>query len=478
MASTAPPPNLDDTLCKTIEAVGLLDAGNVQAVRFLEDLQRAPIAWDVCLHILANTHLDSAVAPGVINLCVIASTILHAKVQSEGGRQGENFVSSLVAIMKRFLAAAATAPGVFRAVLAKLSQTLAASAVQIERWQNALDTVVNTFNNGESEAAVLLRVLGSMPQECASARLKCKPSRRTQFSTYLSSSSSRVLILLENIWTVLGSGKRGPVFECVALWVQHDAMSSISFARHTMLCHDAFETCAVEALHSSSHAHDTLINCLEQHSRMNLRDDLCELFLPHLPCLWASVSFNAPTPEHLRQSVHSATTLAEIMKASTHLVLRPAQASASSSHVMELYHNNLQSMSHLLLQDAPPAVSQSAVSFWTDFFKDVKQVSVQDPSLGAALCEVCQRVVAGMLKISEYPCNWEDASLFEDERLEFHLHRELVRSYVFVCIALRSAPCCAVVVRCVCVVVCYVGCGTKSLHYMLLYSVALDSGCL
>ncbi|KAI9461827.1 armadillo-type protein [Boletus coccyginus] len=258
---------------------------------WLQEFQHSPDAWSTC-----NLLLLSPDAPPAAKL--FAAQTFRSKVTYDIHQVDKaNLLplrDTLIAALERYH----TGP---RTVITQLCLAVSGLALQLPQWDNAVQTMIESFGTNPATVPVLLQFLTVLPEEIASnTRIPVTDEEyRERSAKLLTANSNQVLDLLSMYIQASGvtTTVQNQVFGCLRSWFIAGEVDTPNFAKLPLFGF-IFEALASDELFDS--AVDVLCELIHETQEIDDNMSVIELIVPRVIDLKAQLEERKEDPERIR----------------------------------------------------------------------------------------------------------------------------------------------------------------------------------
>ncbi|KAG1825839.1 armadillo-type protein [Suillus subaureus] len=258
---------------------------------WLQDFQHSPEAWSTC-----NVLLLSHDAPPAAKL--FAAQTFRSKVTYDLHQVDPSNLlplrDTLVTALERYQSGPKT-------IITQLCLALSGLALQLPAWDNALQSIVETFGANPATVPVLLQFLTILPEEVSgNTRIPVTDDEYRERSTkLLSDNSEQVLELLSMYLQATGvtHAVQSQIFDCLRSWLVAGEINMPAFGKSSLLAF-AFEALASEELFDS--AVDVVCEMIHETQEIDDNMPVIELIVPRVIALKSRLEDQKDDPEKIR----------------------------------------------------------------------------------------------------------------------------------------------------------------------------------
>ncbi|KAG1862183.1 armadillo-type protein [Suillus subluteus] len=258
---------------------------------WLQDFQHSPEAWSTC-----NVLLLSLDAPPAAKL--FAAQTFRSKVTYDLHQVDPSNLlplrDTLVTALERYQSGPKT-------IITQLCLALSGLALQLPAWDNALQSIVETFGANPATVPVLLQFLTILPEEVSgNTRIPVTDDEYRERSTkLLSDNSEQVLELLSMYLQATGvtHAVQSQIFDCLRSWLVAGEIDMPAFGKSPLLAF-AFEALASEVLFDS--AVDVVCEMIHETQEIDDNMPVIELIVPRVIDLKSRLEDQKDDPEKIR----------------------------------------------------------------------------------------------------------------------------------------------------------------------------------
>lgn len=201
-----------------------------QANGWLQDFQKSPLAWEASVLLLQNSDTVQVLyfAASTLKLKIIES---FEELPNNSAMDLKN--SLLQLISKTIVNATTSTPTLLNPIITtQLSLGLAAMAVQMENWTNAIEEMSTILLSRKDalfphQVSFLIEFITVLPEECDDDRIRVSTPRRNLFHSLLCQKAQEVLTMLHEYFQIQQQSMviQEKVFKCVLSWLKSDALN-------------------------------------------------------------------------------------------------------------------------------------------------------------------------------------------------------------------------------------------------------------
>ncbi|KAG1757672.1 armadillo-type protein [Suillus lakei] len=258
---------------------------------WLQDFQHSPEAWSTC-----NVLLLSPDAPPAAKL--FAAQTFRSKVTYDLHQVDPSNLlplrDTLVSALERYQSGPKT-------IIIQLCLALSGLALQLPTWDNALQSIVETFGANPATVPVLLQFLTILPEEVSgNTRIPVTDDEyRERSAKLLSDNSGQVLELLSMYLQATGVTHvvQSQIFDCLRSWLVAGEIEMPAFGKSPLLAF-AFEALASEELFDS--AVDVVCEMIHETQEIDDNMPVIELIVPRVIALKSRLEDQKDDPEKIR----------------------------------------------------------------------------------------------------------------------------------------------------------------------------------
>ncbi|KAF8560277.1 ARM repeat-containing protein [Imleria badia] len=258
---------------------------------WLQDFQHSRDAWLTC-----NLLLLSPDAPPVAKL--FAAQTFRSKVTYDLHQvDGANILplrDTLITALERYH----TGP---RTVITQLCLAISGLALQLPQWENAVQTMIESFGTNPATVPVLLQFLTVLPEELVSnTRIPVTDEEyRDRCTKLLTANANQVLDLLSIYMQASGvtTTLQNQIFGCLRTWLIAGEVDTLVFAKLPLFGF-VFEALAAEELFDS--AVDVLCELIHETQEIDDNMPVIELIVPRVINLKDQLEERKEDPERIR----------------------------------------------------------------------------------------------------------------------------------------------------------------------------------
>ncbi|KAG2755573.1 ARM repeat-containing protein [Suillus brevipes Sb2] len=258
---------------------------------WLQDFQHSPEAWSTC-----NVLLLSPDAPPAAKL--FAAQTFRSKVTYDLHQVDPSNLlplrDTLVTALERYQSGPKT-------IITQLCLALSGLALQLPAWDNALQSIVETFGANPATVPVLLQFLTILPEEVSgNTRIPVTDDEYRERSTkLLSDNSEQVLELLSMYLQATGVTHtvQSQIFDCLRSWLVAGEIDMPAFGKSPLLAF-AFEALASEELFDS--AVDVVCEMIHETQEIDDNMPVIELIVPRVIALKSRLEEQKDDSEKIR----------------------------------------------------------------------------------------------------------------------------------------------------------------------------------
>lgn len=258
---------------------------------WLQDFQHSPEAWSTC-----NVLLLSPDAPPAAKL--FAAQTFRSKVTYDLHQVDP---SNLLPLRDTLVTALERYQNGPKTIITQLCLALSGLALQLPAWDNALQSIVETFGANPATVPVLLQFLTILPEEVSgNTRIPVTDDEyRERSAKLLSDNSEQVLELLSMYLQATGvtHAVQGQIFDCLRSWLVAGEINMSSFGKSPLLAF-AFEALASEELFDS--AVDVVCEMIHETQEIDDNMPVIELIVPRVIALKSQLEDQKDDPEKIR----------------------------------------------------------------------------------------------------------------------------------------------------------------------------------
>ncbi|KAG2074990.1 ARM repeat-containing protein [Suillus decipiens] len=258
---------------------------------WLQDFQHSPEAWSTC-----NVLLLSPDAPAAAKL--FAAQTFRSKVTYDLHQVDP---SNLLPLRDTLVTALERYQNGPKTIITQLCLALSGLALQLPAWDNALQSIVETFGANPATVPVLLQFLTILPEEVSgNTRIPVTDDEyRERSAKLLSDNSEQVLELLSMYLQATGvtHSVQSQIFDCLRSWLVAGEIDMSSFGKSPLLAF-AFEALASEELFDS--AVDVVCEMIHETQEIDDNMPVIELIVPRVIALKSQLEDQKDDPEKIR----------------------------------------------------------------------------------------------------------------------------------------------------------------------------------
>ncbi|THV07689.1 ARM repeat-containing protein [Dendrothele bispora CBS 962.96] len=247
-----------------------------KANTWLQDFQHSPEAWSTC-----NVLLLSPDVPPAAKL--FAAQTFRTKVTYDLSQVDPSNIAglrdTLVAALQKYSAGP-------RTIIVQLCLAISGLALQFPAWENAVQTMINTFGVNPATVPVLLQFLTLLPEEVhTNNRIPITDYEwRERVSDLLAANSKQVLDLLSMYIQASGvtADVQNQAFKCLRSWLMSGEVSTLEMAESPLLAF-SFEALASENLFDA--AVDVICELIHETQEIDDNMPVIEVIVPRVIAL-------------------------------------------------------------------------------------------------------------------------------------------------------------------------------------------------
>ncbi|KAJ8591523.1 ARM repeat-containing protein [Rhizopogon salebrosus TDB-379] len=262
-----------------------------KANSWLQDFQHSPEAWSTC-----NVLLLSPDAPPAAKL--FATQTFRMKVTYDLHQVDPSNLlplrDTLITALERYKSGPKT-------IITQLCLALSGLALQLPAWENALQSMVETFGTNPATVPVLLQFLTVLPEEVSgNTRIPVTDEEYLERSEkLLSGNSEQVLQLLSMYLQATGvtHAVQSQIFGCLRSWLVAGEINMSAFGKSPLLAF-AFEALGSDELFDS--AVDVVCEMIHETQEIDDYMPVIELIVPRVIALKNRLDEQKDDPEKIR----------------------------------------------------------------------------------------------------------------------------------------------------------------------------------
>ncbi|KAF5374946.1 hypothetical protein D9758_000371 [Tetrapyrgos nigripes] len=275
-----------DVFARTPDKASLDEANS-----WLQDFQHSPDAWSTC-----NLLLNSSDAPPAARL--FAAQTFRTKVTYDLSQVDPpnlpTLRDTLLAALQKYTAGP-------RTIIVQLSLALAGLAMQFPAWENAVQTMINTFGVNPATVPVLLQFLTLLPEEVhTNSKIPMTDYEwRDRVTKLLTENSKQVLDLLSMYMQAPGVtiDVQNESFHCLRSWLMSGEVGTMELTESPLLGF-AFEALASEKLFDA--AVDVICELIHETQEIDDNMPIIELLVPRVIALRPLLASRGDDPDSIR----------------------------------------------------------------------------------------------------------------------------------------------------------------------------------
>ncbi|KAI6008265.1 armadillo-type protein [Pisolithus orientalis] len=275
-----------DVFARAPDKVSLENANS-----WLQDFQHSPEAWSTC-----NVLLLSPDAPIAAKL--FAAQTFRSKVTYDLHQVN---AANLLPLRDTLITALDKYHVGPKAIITQLCLALAGLALQLPAWDNAVQTMIETFGPNPATVPVLLQFLKVLPEELTSnTRIPVTDDEyRDRSAKILTVNSRRVIDLLSMYNNASGvtPAVQNQIFECLRTWTIAGEVDIKAFCK-SLLFDGVFEALASDELFDS--AVDVICELIHETQEADDNMSVIELIVPRIIALRPKLEECKDDPEKIR----------------------------------------------------------------------------------------------------------------------------------------------------------------------------------
>ncbi|KAF8168205.1 armadillo-type protein [Crassisporium funariophilum] len=262
-----------------------------RANSWLQDFQHSPDAWSTC-----NVLLLSPEAPPPAK--IFAAQTFRTKVTYDLNQVDQE---NLLPLRDTLLTALERYHNGPRTIVVQLSLAVAGLALQLSSWENAVQTLIDSFGRNPATVPTLLEFLTILPEE-VNSNTKIPISDleyKERSANLLTANAKQILDLLSMYVQASGvtSAVQSQVFNCLYSWLVAGEISVTDLAK-TPLFAFAFEALASDELFDA--AVDIICQMIHETQEIDENMAVIELIVPRVIALRAQMAKERDDPEKIR----------------------------------------------------------------------------------------------------------------------------------------------------------------------------------
>ncbi|KIJ68548.1 hypothetical protein HYDPIDRAFT_106754 [Hydnomerulius pinastri MD-312] len=258
---------------------------------WLQDFQHSPEAWSTC-----NVLLLSPDAPPAAKL--FAAQTFRSKVTYDLHQVN---TANLLPLRDTLITALDTYHTGPRTIITQLCLAISGLALQLPQWDNAVQSIIETFGRNPATVPVLLQFLTVLPEELSgNTRIPVTDDEyRERSAKLLTENANQVLDLLALYIQAPGVTVtvQSQVFGCLRSWLIAGEVDTSSFAKSPLFGF-VFEALASEELFDS--AVDVLCELIHETQEIDDNMPVIELMVPRVIALKPQLDEHKDDPEKIR----------------------------------------------------------------------------------------------------------------------------------------------------------------------------------
>ncbi|KAI6031674.1 armadillo-type protein [Pisolithus microcarpus] len=258
---------------------------------WLQDFQHSPEAWSTC-----NVLLLSPDAPVAAKL--FAAQTFRSKVTYDLHQVN---AANLLPLRDTLIAALVEYHAGPKAIITQLCLAIAGLALQLPAWDNAVQTMIETFGTNPATVPVLLQFLKVLPEEMTSnTRIPVTDDEYRDRSAKLLTENSRQVVDLLSMYNNASGvtlAVQNQIFECLRTWVVAGEVDTATFCKSSLF-DGLFEALALDQLFDS--AVDVICELIHETQEVDDNMSVIELIVPRIIALRPKLEECKEDPEKIR----------------------------------------------------------------------------------------------------------------------------------------------------------------------------------
>ncbi|KAH7883499.1 armadillo-type protein [Phlebopus sp. FC_14] len=275
-----------DVFTRTPDKASLENANS-----WLQDFQHSPEAWSTC-----NVLLLSPDAP--LSAKLFAAQTFRSKVTYDLHQVD---TTNLLLLRDTLITALKTYHTGPRTIITQLCLAISGLALQLPSWENAVQSMIETFGTNPATVPVLLQFLTVLPEELAgNTRIPVTDDEyRERSGKLLTANANQVLDLLSMYIQASGvtSTVQAQVFGCLRTWLIAGEVDTSTFAKSPLFGF-AFEALASDDLFDP--AVDVLCELIHETQEIEENMSVIELIVPRVIALKPQLEEHKDDSEKIR----------------------------------------------------------------------------------------------------------------------------------------------------------------------------------
>ncbi|KAI6047713.1 armadillo-type protein [Pisolithus marmoratus] len=258
---------------------------------WLQDFQHSPEAWSTC-----NVLLLSPDAPIAAKL--FAAQTFRSKVTYDLHQVN---AANLLPLRDTLIAALVEYHAGPKAIITQLCLAIAGLALQLPAWDNAVQTMIETFGTNPASVPVLLQFLKVLPEELTgNTRIPVTDDEYRDGSAKLLTANSRQVVDLLSMYNNASGvtpAVQNQIFECLRTWIVAGEVDTTTFCKSSLF-DGVFEALASEQLFDS--AVDVICELIHETQEVDDNMSVIELIVPRIIALKPKLEEYKEDPEKIR----------------------------------------------------------------------------------------------------------------------------------------------------------------------------------